>query len=181
MLHRVVQRFGNGRIGVVVFLAIILAVVPTAFTLASQPLPAPTGKVLLTVIGAIEATNVDDTAQFDRDMLASVGMKKLDTKTPWEDGVVSFEGPLFSDLLSKLNAKGKTLVLQAIDGYQIDIPFSDIQRYDVLLAMKRDGKWMGIRDKGPIWLIYPLNTHPELNNQIYSARSIWQLNRVTVQ
>lgn len=148
---------------------------------ATEPLPAPTGEVLLTVNGAIEVTNVDGTAQFDRDMLEAIGMTKLDTKTPWEEGVVHFEGLLFSKLLAKLGAKGKNLLLQAIDGYQVDVPMSDIQKFDVLLAMKRDGKWMGIREKGPIWLIYPLDTHPELNNEIYSARSIWQLNRVTVQ
>lgn len=162
-------------------MALAVSVFATAAT-ATEPLPAPAGEVLLTVNGAIEASNVDGTAQFDRDMLEAIGMTKLNTKTPWEEGVViHFEGPLFSDLLARIGATGETLILQALDGYQVDIPMSDVRNYGVLLAMKRNGEWMRIRNKGPIWLIYPLDTHPELNNEIYSGRSIWQLNRVTVQ
>lgn len=157
-----------------------LAVLPPRLE-AAEALPAPTGKVLLTVDGNIDAMNVGDAAQFDRDMLEAIGLTKLDTKTPWEEGVVHFEGPLFSALLDRIGAKGETLILRALDGYQVDVPMSDVRNYRMILAMKRGGKWMGIRNKGPIWVIYPLDDHPEINNEIYSSRSIWQLDRITVQ
>lgn len=168
------------RVAVAILLAMTLVFASPTHA-AAEALPAPTGKVLLTINGNIDVRNVGDTAQFGRAMLEAIGMTRLDTMTPWEEGAVHFEGPLFAAVLEKVGAKGETLTLQAIDGYQIDIPMSDIRQYGILLAMKRDGKWMKIRDKGPIWVIYPLVTHPELKNEIYSARSIWQLDRVTVK
>ena len=53
----------------------------------------PTGRVILTVSGAIRNTNGDGIAELDRQTLKSLPMTKLETTTPWTDGVRTFTGP----------------------------------------------------------------------------------------
>ncbi|MBT9514662.1 MAG: oxidoreductase [Acidovorax sp.] len=71
--------------------------------------------------------------------------------------------------------------LRALNDYAIEIPWSDLVRYDPILAYHRDGERMGIRDKGPLILIYPFGTHPQLQGQDYINRSIWQVHAVTLR
>lgn len=147
----------------------------------AETLPAPAGSVILTVDGAIANTNAGKTATFDRDMLESIGMTVLTTSTPWESGRFRFEGVLLSRILSTVGATGTTLTVQGLDGYQVDVPAKDSREFEVILALKRDGAWMSVRDKGPIWIIYPIDRHPEIKNEFYSARSVWQVSRITVR
>ena len=41
--------------------------------------------------------------------------------------------------------------------------------------MTANGERLSRRDKGPIWLIYPLDDHEELKDPVYTIRLIWQL------
>ena len=45
----------------------------------------------------------------------------------------------------------------------------------MILAMQADGTRLSIRDKGPIWLMYPVDDFPELQDPKYNLRLIWQL------
>lgn len=147
----------------------------------AENLAPPTGKALITFDGAIANTNVQGTAQFDRDQLAAMGMTSLSTHTPFEPGLFLFEGVLLRTLLEKVGVTGDTLVMQALDGYQVDVPVTDAENFDVLLAMKKDGKWLRVRDKGPLRIIYPIDAHPELKTETHSGHAIWQLKRISVR
>jgi hypothetical protein len=39
---------------------------------------------------------------------------------------------------------------------------------------------MRVREKGPIWLIYPWSARPELKTAVFNNRAIWQLRRLEV-
>lgn len=144
-------------------------------------LPVPTGEVLLTVEGRIGRTSDGERAHFDRALLEGLGLKTIVTTNPFVEGVHRYDGVLLSDVLDRVGATGTVLVAKALDGYSIDIPIADARAYPVLLAMKRDGATMGIRQKGPIWIVYPLDQHPELRTENVSVRSVWQLTTLTVR
>lgn len=40
---------------------------------------------------------------------------------------------------------------------------------------------MAVREKGPIWVIYPMNDHPELRSDTYNDRLVWQLKEISVE
>ncbi len=40
---------------------------------------------------------------------------------------------------------------------------------------------MRIRDKGPSFIVYPYDSLPELNNQIYYSRSAWQVSKMKIE
>ncbi len=44
-----------------------------------------------------------------------------------------------------------------------------------------NGKPLPLDDKGPLWVIYPYSEHSGLQKDLYFSRSVWQLNRLTVQ
>ncbi len=54
-------------------------------------------------------------------------------------------------------------------------PAEDVEKYPVLLAIEEDGKALTLRNKGPIWVIYPLSDHPELNIEQYHSLMVWQV------
>ena len=39
---------------------------------------------------------------------------------------------------------------------------------------------MTLRDKGPLWVIYPFDDDPRYRSETVYFRSIWQLNRIIV-
>lgn len=148
---------------------------------AGAELPLPQGPVILTMDGRIQIHNVAGTAEFDRAMLEALPQKEVSTTSPWTEGSASFRGVLMRDLLAAVGAQGDTVQAVALNDYAIEIPAADFREYDVILAMDRDGKPMRVRDKGPLWIIYPLDDHAELRNSRYHARMIWQLKHLTVQ
>ena len=45
---------------------------------------------------------------------------------------------------------------------------------------QRNGVTLSVRERGPMMLIYPFDSHPELHTQQYLNRSIWQVRQITV-
>ena len=149
--------------------------------MAADALPRPTGAVMLTVTGSIANTNVGKEARFDRAMLEKLGVQTMRTSTTWTTGVKTFEGVLARDVMKAVGAKGTELRAIALNDYVVKIPMEDFERYDVLLAFRMDGQDLTARDKGPLWVVYPRDTHRELNDSKFDARWAWQLKRFDVK
>lgn len=148
---------------------------------AAEPLARPSGPVILTVIGSISQTNAPGRAEFDQKMLEALGVERISTSTNWTDGKVVFEGVPVRKLLQAVGAKGKTVVAAALDEYSIDIPIDDFMRYQVLLALRMNGRALAPNGKGPIWIVYPRDDHPELRDPTINARWVWQLTTIDVK
>lgn len=160
---------------------ICLGALPSLQPVLAQELARPEGEPILTIAGNIEVTNSDDRAVFDRAMLESLGLESITTKTPWYDKPVTFEGVPLNELMELVGAHGDHVVAVALNDYTTEIPISDFSEHGTLLALKRDGEYMPIRDKGPLFIVYPYDSNPDLDNQIYYARSAWQLHQLIVE
>lgn len=158
-------------------LAILL--IATAPTWAGD-LASPTGEPVLKVDGAITSTNDGETALFDLTMLDALPQHTIKATTPWYDGEHEFSGVVISDLLSSLGASGDSVTVTALNDYSAEIPFEELQEYPVILATRVDGKELSVRDKGPTFVIYPFDEHPDLYNEVIFSRSVWQVARLTV-
>jgi hypothetical protein len=147
----------------------------------SVALPSPRDKVILTVTGAIGRTNAPERAEFDRATLEGLGRRELTTWTPWTDGEPEFEGVLARRLMSALDARGSEVLCAALNDYKSTIPLEDFDSYDVLLATRMNGTPLTVRDKGPVWIVYPWSDHPELDDEVTRRKSVWQLNHLHVR
>jgi len=144
-------------------------------------LVAPTGKEILTVTGKIANTNKGDAAVFDRPMLEALCMDGFETATPWYNRPVRFDGVRMQRLMQVVGASGTSVTAVALNNYTTDIPSTDFERYGVLLAMKRDGVDMPVSDKGPLFIVYPYDSEPELKSQLFYSRSAWQVAELIVK
>jgi hypothetical protein len=160
-----------------VCLAILVASAPAA----AFEMRAPTEEVVLVVSGEIAVTNQGDTAAFDRAMLGELGGDIIVTSTIWTDGVSEFEGVKLSKLAELLGIDSGVFVGFAINDYSVEIPVSDAYDYQPIIAYKRDGEFMSVRDKGPLWIIYPYDLDPATHTELIYSRSIWQLDRLVVE
>ena len=107
--------------------------------------------------------------------------KRVSTHTPWHDGVVAFDGVLARDLMTLVGAKGERAAIFALDDYQVDVPFADLTKYDAIFAYAMNGKPMTVEEKGPLFLVYPYDSDPQLATETYYARSAWQIARIKIQ
>jgi len=89
--------------------------------------------------------------------------------------------PLRSVLAAAKATHFSTLRVVALDGYQVSIPAEDLVRYDPLLAYQRDGQYIAIRDRGPLFLVYPFDQYPELQKVLFMNRTIWQASTIILQ
>jgi hypothetical protein len=142
--------------------------------------PAPRGPVILEVRNDV-SSNAPKITRFDLEMLERIGLKEIVTETPWTIGPVTFKGILLRDLMATVATKETSIIATAMNDYSVRIPVKDYTSYDVLLATRRDGEILTVRDKGPIWLIYPWSNNPNLKKQLFYSRSIWQLKAISVQ
>lgn len=160
---------------------IVLAVMLTLCPIASSALEAPEGRIILTVSGDIGTTNRGDQAVFDAAMLSELESRTLETETPWHEGIRTFRGPLARAVLDAVDARGERVSAIALNDYAAEIPLSDFRDYDVILATHKDGERMTVRERGPIFIIYPFDSNPELHRETTYARSVWQVNRLRVE
>lgn len=143
-------------------------------------LPQPEGPVILTVSGSISQTNAPGAARFDVQMLQDLGVTGFETSTIWTEGVSVYEGVLLSTLLAHVGAEGTTLHAVALNDYTVFFPLSEAHDDGPILAFRRDGAAMPVRDKGPLWLIYPYDDNPAYRSERIYTRSVWQLDRLRV-
>ncbi len=173
------RRFPSGRL---VRLAAVWVALVCAIPLASaEQLAQPKGRIVLTISGGIGQPNRGKEAVFDAAMIEALPQHSFTTRTPWHAHPVKFTGPLLSDLLAATKAQGTTIVATAINDYAIQIPVADAALHGVVVARLLDDKPMAVRDKGPLFVIYPFDSKPELRSSAYYERAIWQLKRMNIQ
>ncbi len=148
---------------------------------AGWALDAPQGKVVLTVSGAIGSRNAEGRADFDMAMLAALPQFSFTTRTPWYKAPKKFTGPLLRDVLAAVGASGQMLTAVAINDYKVEIPAEDAQKFSVVLARLMDDQPMPLRDKGPLFIIYPFDSSADLRSERYYGRSAWQLRNLLVK
>jgi hypothetical protein len=163
------------------FVAFAAGLLAFASPATAGSLAKPAGKVVLTVSGSIETKNAGEDATFDMSMLDALPQRKTVIETPWTTGKVAFEGPLASAFLDAVGARGTKVMVTALNDYTAEIPLEDFRKWPVILATKMDGKPMPVREKGPIFVIYPFDVDSSLYNEQYFGRSVWQVKAIEIR
>lgn len=140
----------------------------------------PEGTVVLTVTGTLTETNLGDAAQFDIAMLEALGSTEFESTTIWTEGVQRFRGVSLATLIDALGIKSGTLRAKAINDYMVEIPVKDASEDRSMIAYELNGEPMTLRNKGPLWIVYPYDSKSEYRSELTYGRSIWQLDRIEV-
>ena len=139
------------------------------------------GEPILTVTGDVATSASGQGWQFEQADLEAMPRATIETTTIWTDGVQRFEGVSLHVLLDHVGAQPGTIRAVALNDYAVEIPTSDAMEGGPIVAYLRDGQTMSVRDKGPLWIIYPYDANEAYRSEEIYARSIWQLDRLQIE
>ena len=142
------------------------------FLLLALAGPALADDPLLTVEGP------DGTRTYDQAALQALGPVSFATSTIWTEGQPTFTGVPLQAILTDAGIDAGTVSAVAINDYAVQIPVDEVTADYPIVAFQQDGQAMSVRDKGPLWVIYPYDSDPALQSEVTYARSIWQLVRI---
>jgi hypothetical protein len=141
-----------------------------------QPL---SGREVLRVTGRLAAPFRAEGARFDLAALEALGRVDLLTRTAWTGAQPQrFAGVPLARLVEAVGAEGPGLRGVALNDYAIRAPLADLLRDGAFLATRQDGEPLRVRDRGPVWMIFPWSQRPELDVATIRERAIWQLRRL---
>jgi hypothetical protein len=151
------------------------------FSGLSLALDKPSGPAVLRISGLVTQPNMQQQAVFDMPMLQAFPQHSFTTQTPWYDKPVKFSGPLLRDVLAAAGAEGEGITAIALNDYRTEIPFSDAEQYDLIVAILVNDQPMPVREKGPLFLVYPFDSKAELQAATFFNRSAWQLRALQIK
>lgn len=114
----------------------------------------------------------------DLDSLRQMPSVTITTATIWTEGDITFTGVSLKTLVEETGLTADEMSFVALNDYAITIPMEDAVEGGPIVAYEMNGKTMSVRDKGPLWVIYPFDSNPAYQAEKYYSRSIWQLHRV---
>lgn len=130
----------------------------------------------------LTVSGIGEPREYDRAALADLGAVEMTTSTIWTDGQQSFKGVPLSVILSDLGVTEGTIKARALNDYSIDIPAEEVLGQDwPIIAYLLNGANMSVREKGPLWLVYPYDSDPAYKTEVIYSRSIWQLDRLEIE
>ena len=151
------------------FLGAFLAGAPRATALDPRT---PEGPVILTV-----AQIGGETWTFDRAMLQSLGWTTITTVTSFTEGPQEFSGIPLAALIDATGATGTVIEATALNDYRVELPFGHAGDHGVFLALDHNGQPMRVRDRGPVWIVYPQDSLRPANDR-FDTFMVWQLRNI---
>lgn len=117
--------------------------------------------------------------RFTRSDLVARDWHTIKTGNQFISGVGTFRGPMVSDVLSLIGRANATKArLTAVNQFYAEVEIAEFARFGAILAMEMNGRALSLRDFGPIWVMYPIDDHSELQDSRYNSRLVWQLSEI---
>ena len=154
----------------------------TALSLGAAAPVFAEGPALLTVTGDITDSNrgpvdpetdklfifndvsFDKAREFDLGMLEKLPQATIHADFPKGGARTEFSGPLLKDVLAAAGAEGEDVLIQAMDGYAIEVPVADLVDKGAVVALERDGRSLGIGGLGPTQIVFPRADRADLSD-----------------
>ncbi len=157
------------------------------------------GAVLVTVTGKLGKTNrgaadpfldaffayhevsFEAAYAFDRSELAALGMEELTLSYPsWPKAPVTLRGPSLAAVLDRVQAQGKSVKIQALDGYAVQFEIETLRKGRFILAIEGDGRPLAIGGRGPAWLAFPPGSYPDQPKDS-DKKLVWPVFHIAVE
>jgi hypothetical protein len=145
----------------------------------ASELASPAGKVILTIDGKIGRHNTLGQADFDLAMLRAMPAVTIRTSTPWTEGPADFEGVLLEDVFKAVAATGQSIKAAALNDYIANVDVTTVVSAGAILAYRINGEEISLREKGPLWIMFPFDADPALKSETIYSQSVWQLRKMT--
>ena len=145
-----------------------------AFALIGQNVRADADEAILSV-----RLN-DAEAQFTDATLSDLPQVSFSTTTLWTQGQISFAGPTLQSVLEATGAMQDVAAIRltALNDYSVTMETALIGPNAPIVANRIDGVPFSVRDKGPLWIMFPFDLDIRYRSESFYALSIWQLSHI---
>ena len=145
-----------------------------SFVVLCFPINSNAEETILTISGKTDKTSTSS-LEMTLSEFEAIDKSIIKTKTPWHKEKTTFSGVSGKALLEYLGAKATSVDAIALNDYKVSIPVSDLSGSGLIFATRKDDVPMSVREKGPIFVIYPFDANESLKNEVIYGRSIWQI------
>jgi hypothetical protein len=117
----------------------------------------------------------------DRD-LSALKQQKILTSSPWTTGVNTFTGPSLKEVVELWGTLENVaeIHLMSFDNYQIDIPKDLVDDTQPIVASRFNGQAYSLRQKGPLWIMFPFDESDDMQTGLYQSRAVWHLTTIEI-
>ena len=178
-------RFLSACVGIPALAALLFVVqgcsAPSSAVPDSPSAPAPVGvaerSIPIRLLGdtgkeAPRAVTVDD--------LEKLLQTEYSVMDPYSKKQTVYRGVLVREFVKQYGGpRVGSLHFRALDDFKADFNAGEWNRWDILLATRINGEKMSIANNGPARIVFPYDTHKEINPTIYNDKWIWQIKQVT--
>ena len=154
-------------------LALFLAILSCSLATAGRAEDQPGDEIVLTVRSLSGAVHT-----YRRSDLALMRRVTFRTTTIWTEGSHEFSGVPLSEVLKESGVVLGDVDLYAANDYVATMPLTEIEPDAPIVADLMDGAPMSLRDKGPLWVVYPYDADRRYQSETCFTRSVWQLVRI---
>jgi hypothetical protein len=109
---------------------------------------------------------------------ADFKLQTFDVYNPWEKRKDSYSGVLLNELVSKYAPNSQSLVVTAIDDYQVTITVEDGQNMRILLATKVNDRYIDVKNKGPMRIVFPDYDVADKRYELSLPKWMWMIKRL---
>ena len=114
------------------------------------------------------------------DELSALPQVSFTTSTIWTTESVTFSGPSLASVLEAVGAQDGALSMVAVNDYKVEMPRSLVEEEVPVVANRLNGEPFSIRDKGPLWVVFPYDADARFQTEEIYSFSIWQLTQIQV-
>lgn len=150
-----------------------IAAVCLSFTTSAIPLHAE--EIILSIRGMPGKEEPIDYSMRDIEAMATIDFV---TSTPWTNGPIRFTGIPLSQFVYGQDTG--TLRMRALNDFVQNMPLAEIGELSPIVAFAVNGKRISVRDKGPLWVVYPFDSDIKFQTETIYARSVWQLRNLII-
>lgn len=110
--------------------------------------------------------------------LDALPQQDFTTSTIWTTEPTRFSGPSLSAVMETSGLIAEVLTLRAANDYSITMNTSMLEENAPIVATRINGKTFGLRERGPLWVVFPYDAASRYRSEHTFASSIWQLTDV---
>lgn len=151
-------------------------------TLTVAPVPAKAADTSLTL--EIVFNNESESVSFSHLELDTLTQHSIETTSPYTEGSQQFTGPLLTTVLRRATnsdwSDQTKLTLTALNDYVVTTTVDKLRNSQAIVATKKGGVRLSVRERGPFWIMIPLSDRPELDNEDFHRLMIWQLSKIEI-
>jgi hypothetical protein len=162
---------------------------PHSFTLKAAQMIAFVGCVALSpqvvcaqdVLLTISIEGTDERFEITDDMLLQLEQQSFQTSSLWTEGRPSYSGPSLTSVLSMVGIhEQNSMTFVGANDYKVDISPALIDDTYPIIANRINGMPFSLREKGPLWVMYPFDKRKEYQTEPVYGAAVWQLVEIRV-